>query len=295
MNAPVRTDAPAAANVLRGRFELLEVIGRGGASLVCRAADRLRILAGAPDPEVAVKMVSSDGDFGSWTSERVHREARHLRDLRHPNIVDVVDSDQDGSIHFIVFELLKGRTIAQILPSLPRRTVPLDLVLRILEGTVTGLRHAHRRGVIHADLKPSNIFITNEGTVKLLDFGAARLIGTPNHPAQAQPESEQFDAITPLYASPEMLRGESPEEPHDVFGLAVLTYVMLTGQHPFKGKTATAAQTLGLRAQRPPGLSGARWLALTRALRLDPRERTGDVETFGRGFATPRLLDRLLG
>ena len=294
MNAPLRTDALAAGTILRGRFELVEIIGSGGGSTVYRAIDRMRVLGQAPDPEVAIKLVSSEGSFGPWMVERVHREARYLRELRHPGIVEVFDSDHDGSFHFGVFELLKGRTVGQILRSAPSRTLPLDLVLRIVEGAAAGLRHAHECGILHGDFKPSNIFITLDGAVKLLDFGAAHGIdGSAPRDIAAMPEA--FDAITPVYASLEMLLGERPGAGHDVYALAVVSYVMLTGGHPYGGRTALDAYQFGLRPARPPGLSKSRWEALARGLALESQGRTDDVAAFARGFARPLVWDRLLG
>lgn len=282
----------APGSVLRGRFELLEVIGRGSISTVYRANDRIRVLARAREPEVAVKVMTAEGDLEAEIIELAHREARYLRDLSHPNIVRAFDSDHDGIHHFVVMELLRGRTLTKILRGSPDRRLAANLVARIVGEAAAALSHAHARGIVHGDLKPSNVFMTLDGDVKILDFGAARAMDQ-SASAASQLQGD-FSALTPIYASLEMIAGAAPSETDDVFSLAVLAYVMLTGNHPFKGKTAAEALAAGVRPERPPALSLSRWRALQRGLAIVQRNRTGTVAAFAEGFTRPPLLERLL-
>lgn len=286
----------AAGSVLRGRFELLEAIGGGGMSVVYRAVDRIRVLARAREPEVAVKVMAAEGDLQAEIVELAHREARYLHELLHPNIVRVFDSDCDGIHHFIVLELLRGRTLTKILRGSPDRRLSANLVIRIVGEAAAGLAHAHAKGVVHGDLKPSNLFMTLDGDVKILDFGAARAMDQSPADAWNRQTLSDVSSLTPIYASLETLAGEAPTESDDVFSLAVLVYVMLTGRHPFDGKTASEALAARMRAEtRPPALSRSRWRALQRGLAIERRNRAATITEFVESFTRAPLLDRLLG
>jgi serine/threonine protein kinase len=277
-------------STLRGRFELREAIGNGAMSTVYRALDRIRVLAGAPEPEVAVKVVAAQGELRAETVELVHREARYLHDLTHPNIVRAFDSDCDGIYHFVVMELLRGRTLTKILRASSDRRLPANLVVRIVNEVAAALAHVHSKGLVHGDLKPSNIFLTLDGDVKLLDFGAAQ----PMDQHDAGVNRSRVDglcALTPLYASFETIAGAAPSESDDVFSLAVLAYVMIAGSHPFGGKTAAEALDNRLWPQtRPLGLSPSRWRALQRGLALERCDRTASAMSFAEAFGRASRL-----
>ena len=286
--------ALAAGDVLRDRFELREIIGRGGGSLVFRAFDRLRALARAQEPEVAVKVVTADGDLRSEFIGQIHREACYLHELSHPNIVRGFGSDRDGDHHFLVMELLRGRVLTQILRSEPDRRLRPALAGRVIREIAAALQHAHSKGLVHGDLKPGNVFITHAGVAKVLDFGAARALGD-DPTQQIAASSDDVSALTPSYASPEAIAGETPRESDDVFSLAVLAHVMLTGRHPFAGKSATEARgDSSLPPERPDGLSRAQWNALRRGLAIERADRAASVVEFADAFLRGSILDRLL-
>jgi len=288
--------ALAPGSVLRGRFELLETIGRGSMSTVYRALDRIRVLARASQPEVALKVVAARGDFEAETIELVHREARYLHDLVHPNIVRGFDSDCDGPHHFVVLELLQGCTLTKTLKESRSRRLSTHMVARIVGEAAAGLAYAHAKGIVHGDMKPSNVFLTLDGDVKLLDFGAARTVDQSVAASMSTRAVHDVCAMTPLYASLETIRGEPPCESDDVFSLAVLAYVMLTGSHPFEGKNALeAGETQIWPRTKPATLSASRWRALQRALALERRDRTASVAAFAQGFAGASILDNLFG
>lgn len=287
-------DAPAAGDVLRDRFELREIIGRGGGSLVFRAFDRLRALARAQEPEVAVKVVTADGDLRSELIEQVHREACYLQELSHPNIIRGFGSDRDGDDHFLVMELLRGRSLVQILRGEPDRRLRPALAGRIVRDIASALNHVHAKGLVHGDLKPGNVFVTQDGVVKVLDFGAARALGDdPTRWIAAS--SDDVSALTPSYASPEAIAGETPRESDDVFSLAVLAHVMLTGRHPFAGKSVAEARAdASLSPERPAGLSRAQWGALRRGLAIERADRAASVTDFAEALLRGSILDRLM-
>jgi serine/threonine protein kinase len=277
--------------ILRGRFELIEIIGQGGMSTVYRALDRLRLRARFAEPEVAIKIVNADDDMQSDAIELLHREGRRIQEISHPNIVEVHDSDFDGHLHFIVMELMKGRTLAAALKERERRPLQRSEALVLLEQIGSALALAHRRGVVHADLKPGNIFLCRDGRAKLFDFGLGQSGG-----GIARPQDEdstvhylnRVQALTPGFASLAMLRGDAPSPTDDIYGLGLLAYLLLTGSHPFGGKTAEEADRAGLQPARPQDLGYRQWKVLRGALAHDPLRRPDTVEAFMSGLTGPR-------
>ena len=279
--------------LLRDRFELQEVVGRGGTSVVYRALDRIRASAPPDRCEVAVKVTNIRDERDADLAELVHRERHFLRDIIHSNVVRVYDSDCDGEHHYLVMELLRGRPLTKIISALPGGgRLPIERVVQIVEQAAAGLAHVHRCGIVHGDIKAGNLFITAAGVVKIIDFGAARRL-TASTDGLSQPGSEAAGALTPIYASPQMIAGESAAESDDVFSLAAVIYVLLAGRHPFRGHDAGQAQDLGLRLERPNGLSAARWRVLQRGLALERERRIAHIEEFADQFIRPPLTDRL--
>lgn len=234
---------------VRERFKIIDVVGRGGMSTVYRAIDLVRVRARAADTDVALKVIDVDEGYRQDAIALLHREGRRLLELQHPNIVRVYDSDEDGSLHFLVMELLRGKTLARALQERDGQPLEQAVALRIIGGIGAGLSAAHAANMIHGDIKPGNIFITREGGVKLIDFGTAQATARRDRPLDDDDTSFYIDrlrAVTPAYASLEMLGGETPDARDDVFSFAVIAYLILAGSHPFEGKTAAQAWQEGM-------------------------------------------------
>jgi serine/threonine protein kinase/tetratricopeptide (TPR) repeat protein len=211
-----------------GHYRILEKIGEGGMGLVCRAVDTKL------DREVAIKFMPALWTADPQHLERFRREARTVAALNHPNIIVVHDIEEGGSTPFIVMELVRGRTLRQLIPSdgLLLRQL-LDYAIPIADA----LAAAHSSGVTHADLKPENVMVTMDGRAKVLDFGIARRRPTPAARADAGEGGRGGLAGTPAYMSPEQLRGEEADPQSDVFSFGVLLYEMAAGRRPFEGDT----------------------------------------------------------
>jgi len=279
---------------VRERFKIIDVIGRGGMSTVYRAIDLVRVRARAADTDVALKVIDVDEGYRQDAIALLHREGRRLLELQHPNIVRVYDSDEDGSLHFLVMELLRGKTLARALAERDGQPLEPAVALRIISGVGAGLSAAHAAGMIHGDIKPGNIFITREGSVKLIDFGTAQATARRDQPLDDDDTSLYIDrlrAVTPAYASLEMLGGDIPDARDDVFSFAVIAYLILAGSHPFEGRTAAQAWQEGLAPPRPPTLSGPRWVVLREALTLARAERTTHVAAFAGRLRAPGWQD----
>ncbi|WP_305984960.1 serine/threonine-protein kinase [Roseibium sp. MMSF_3544] len=295
---PVRKDTKAAkpdvdlGTILKDRFLLLKVIGKGGLSTVYKARDLVAAKAGLANADVAIKIIRAAPDVDKDNIALMHREARRLRDLVHPNIVRVYDMDRQDDIHFMVMELLEGQPLSKLLRQSPEHTLQPAQLFRLIGDLAAALGYAHRNGIIHADLKPGNVFVQNTGVAKLIDFNIAYPIARP---VKTREEDTvvilaRFGAVTPAYASPQRLNGAEPCEADDVYSLAVITYLAICGTRPFGKKNALEARDEGLQPARPDDLSWLRWKALNAGLALDDSGRTPSVHQFAQGFCNPNPL-----
>ncbi|WP_160331120.1 serine/threonine protein kinase [Bradyrhizobium macuxiense] len=281
--------------VLGGRFDLLEVINEGSTSTVYRAIDRIGLWAREQNPEVAVKVIHPHSKMRQKFVELLHREARLLRNCVHRNLVQIYDSDYDGKYHYLVMELLKGRSLAQILIDRQGQPLSPSLAFRIVRDIGQALAHMHRLGVVHGDLKPGNIFITSTGEIKILDFGTVLMLDVSPQYDRATAMLDQIGLLTPAYASPEMLMGEPRAESDDVYSLAVVTYLALTGTHPYAHRSADEALKANLTPAPPPTISPAQWRVLASGLALNRRDRTETVDEFVERLGRPPWFYWLLG
>ena len=260
--------------ILKGRFVLDREIGRGGMGIVYRAVDRRRLEASHQQPYVALKLLSADMRRSPETLRALEAEARRAQELSHPNIVTVFDFDRDAAHIFVVMELLQGRPLDAVLGEAGPSGLGFEASRRLVDEICRGLAYAHERGVIHCDLKPANVFVTDPGGIKILDFGLAIAKRGGSYEAAA------LDGYTPAYASPDILEGKPRHPSDDVYALGCLVYVMLTGRHPFGRSSAVEAREQRLEAARPDAIPGPAWRSLRRALSFDRDHRQADAELF---------------
>ena len=210
---------------LVGRYQLTEKLGQGGMGTVYKAFDPLLTRV------VAVKVISGQLDTNPEHRERFFREARAAAQLSHRNIITIYDLGEQDGAPYLAMEYLEGRDLDQRLhdPEGMSLTRKLELALSICEG----LAHAHACGLIHRDIKPANVFVTDDGGVKILDFGLARLI-------TSELTRSNIVVGTVNYMAPEQLRGERADHRADIFSFGVLLYELLGGRRPFQGDSAAS-------------------------------------------------------
>lgn len=282
-----------------GHYEILEPLGAGGMGEVYRARDsRL-------DREVAVKVLPKHLSKDPASLHRFEREARILAALSHPNILTIYDIGSEGGVSFVVTEFLLGETLHTCLRPGP---ISWEKTVEIGIAVANGLAAAHSKGVIHRDLKPDNIFITEHGIAKILDFGLARkeadLVEDDLSRALtiAQDTSPGTILGTIHYMSPEQVKGMPADIRSDIFSLGCVLYEMATGLRPFTSASAVETMASILRDRIPdPVLAGVRIppqldKVIRRCLEKNPEERPQSAEEVAtelrritRGFPLPRV------
>jgi formylglycine-generating enzyme required for sulfatase activity/predicted Ser/Thr protein kinase len=269
--------------VLRGRFELVEFIGEGGMSGVYKAVDRRRVEGGAADPYVAVKLLALSFTDHSAALAVLQREVGSLRTLAHPNIVRAIDCDRDGEVVFMTMEYLDGESLAS---KFAQHLLPAQEALAILDGVASALAFAHSQGIVHGDFKPGNVIVTREGEVKVIDFGIARVMApfAKGRTLEHRHAWGHMRALTPAYASPEMLEFGEPDARDDIYALGCVAHELLTGEHPFNRWPATQSRDDGLELKRHPALTRRQFKALKGALQFSRDARTPSVERFMEDF-----------
>ena len=230
-----------------GRYLITGRIGRGGMGMVYRGLDE------ALEREVAVKTLHAEGTLDADSRRRFEIEAKAAARLQHPNIVTVYELGEDRGIPFIAMELLPGVDLEALL----RSGEPLPLVekLDVVAQVCRGLAYAHERGIVHRDIKPTNVRLLEDGTAKIMDFGIAKLGGT-----HLTKTGMMIGTVN--YMSPEQVRGKPLDGRSDVFSVGVILYEMLAGERPFRAEGPTQVLYKIVNEEPPPpDLSAAGGLA----------------------------------
>jgi eukaryotic-like serine/threonine-protein kinase len=256
--------------VLADRYELAEELGAGGMARVVAAYDR------SLDRRVAIKLIREELLGDATVRDRLLREARAAARLHHPNTVAVYDVGEDDGRGFVVMELVRGTTLAQHLAAGPLRPEP---AVRIITAVLDGLQAAHARGLVHRDVKPSNILLPAEGGVKLADFGIARGM------AEATSKLTATGTVlgTPAYLAPEVIGGADAAPTSDLYAVGIVLYEALAGRVPFAAESPIAVALAHQRTPPPPltdlapSVSPSLVEAVERALAKDPADRFTDA------------------
>lgn len=263
----------AAGELLGARYRIERELGEGGMGVVYLVADEQ-----VPGETFAVKVLKRK--LHPEALALLREEVRKTRKLSHPNIVDLHSVNVDGQRLYVLMEYLEGRSLQALLDEEFGRGMSFSHALPIIEDVAAALGNAHDHNVIHSDLKPANVFVTSAGRTKLLDFGIARVSRGPLLEARAGPR-----ALTPGYASCEMLEGKEADRRDDIYSFACVIYEMLCGERPFRELTALKAREAGARVAALQGLSRGQNAALAGALAFDRKARTASVEQLLVGLA----------
>jgi serine/threonine protein kinase len=275
-SAPAPAREAQIGDVLRNRFRLEGLLGRGASGNVFDANDPLRLNLPPLGKRIAIKVVRSPDPRGIFINQ-LRQEFHHLQLLSHPNVVRAFDFDRDGAFAFFTMELLNGDHLSRLVRA-RGASLRRAYALAIIRDVGAAVAYAHSRGIAHGDINPQNVFITTRGEVRVLGFGASnKLAGN----AWA-PDFEHASAVpdTAKYASSEVLQGNRPDASDDLYSLSCLAYLVLAGKHPFADLTAVEARAERRRPRRPRGLTYRQWLTLRAGLQIDAKKRPSDVQAW---------------
>ena len=266
---------------IKGRFQLVQLLGEGGMGVVYKALDDRKREAGDRDPFVAIKIITEAFSHHPQALKALQRESRKTQKLPHKNIVAVYDFDRDGNRAFMTMELLVGHSLKEVIKANPEG-LPPEHAQDIVVGICKALAFAHANNIVHSDLKPGNIFLTTDHTVKVFDFGIAR---AAKESVDGDGEKTLFDAgelgaLTPAYASYEMLNQGVPSVQDDIYALGCITYELYAGRHPFEKVKATKAMEKGLKPVRIKEMNARQWKGLKRGLAFRKDDRTPTADEF---------------
>jgi beta-lactam-binding protein with PASTA domain/tRNA A-37 threonylcarbamoyl transferase component Bud32 len=264
---------PLTGKVLDRRYQVGGRIARGGMSVVYAGVD-LRL-----DRQVAIKVMDQNLARDPMFVDRFTREAKSAAKLAHPNAVAVFDQGADGQVVFLVMELIRGRTLRDLIAE--RGALPPETAVSLLEPVLAVLAAAHRSGLVHRDVKPENVLLSDDGVVKVADFGLARAVA-------AASTSTQSGVVfgTAGYLAPEQVEHGRADQRSDVYSAGILLYELFTGVAPYRGDSAVAVAYRHVHEDVPPpsravpGLPRALDELVLRATRRDPALRPMDAGVF---------------
>jgi len=258
------TSGISVGRVLRDRYVLVERLGTSGRGSTFKARDRLRAMLPDNRQYVALKVLSAGGASVEQLLTSLRQEFYGGQLLSNGNVVNVYDMDCDGDVLFFTMEMLDGESLGKVMERLRPAAMRRPQAWQLIQQLGAGLAHAHERGVVHGELTPRNIFITREGELRILNFGAPqRFVASAS---EAQPAGVAPFSGATAYASCEQLEGRQPDPSDDLYALACICYELLAGAHPFASRVATVARDYRVSAVRPQGLSGRQWRTLQRGL-----------------------------
>ena len=233
MGASEYNYAPMKPGDTLGHYTIVSHLGSGGMGAVYRATDR------SLGRDVALKVLPSDVATDPERLERFRREARAVAALNHPHIVTIYSVEHADGVHFLTMELVTGRPLDRVIAE---RSLPMARVVEVAHAVSEALAAAHERGIVHRDLKPANVVLSDDGRVKVLDFGLAKMRSDApaSHADAATNLATQIGAVigTPAYMSPEQVSGLDVDHRTDIFSLGVLLYELATGVRPFRGRSS---------------------------------------------------------
>jgi len=281
--------------LLKGRFYLEKEIGRGGMGVVFKARDERKVEARDRDPYVAVKVLNDEFRRHPDSLIALQRESRRSQQLAHDNIVRVFDFDKDGTVVFMTMEYIDGSDLKQLIHERAFNGMPLAQARPLIEGMARALARAHSAGVVHSDFKPANVMVTRDGVPKVFDFGIAR---AGKHVGEVVGEQTVFDAgtlgaLTPAYASLEMIQGKEPTPSDDIYALGCVVFELLTGKHPFDKVSAEIAMKEGRKPPPVQALTTLQYKALCASVAFHGEQRLKSANSLVDGLRDIGMRERV--
>ena len=273
-------------STLKNRFVLEELLGVGGLGMVFKASDLRKVEAADKDHFVALKVLNQEFQSNPMALVALQRETKRAQILAHPNIIKVFDFDRDGAHVFMSMEYLQGRPLSHLIREHADSGLPFKKAWPVIHAMAEALAYAHKKNIVHSDFKPGNVFISDDGDVRVLDFGIACAINRSEKDGRDATifNARDLGAMTPAYASLEQLQHREPDPRDDIYALGCITYELLTGKHPFGRLSAEKAMELNLSPKPIPHLKRRQWKMLQKALAFKQEQRCTNIAEFEREF-----------
>jgi serine/threonine protein kinase len=270
---------------INGRYKILELIGGGGMSNVYLAHDMIL------DRDIAIKILRYDFSNEEELRRRFQREALSTTSLAHPNIVNIFDVGEEGSLHYLVMEYVPGKTLKEYI--IEHSPVEPEKAVKIMIQLTSALAHAHQNQIVHRDIKPQNILMDKEGNVKITDFGIAMALSATSY--------TQTNSVlgTVHYLSPEQARGGAANKKSDLYSLGIVMFELLTGRLPFSGESAVSIALKHLQTETPslreivPTLPQSLENVVLKATAKNPQHRYQSANEMEQDLSTVLLPERL--
>ncbi|ELR64611.1 Serine/threonine protein kinase [Photobacterium marinum] len=274
--------------IIKGRYQIEKLIGHGGMCDVYQATDLVLKKAGVKASYVALKILQNEHLNQPGAAKILIREAKKTQQLSHPNIIRVYDFGADKTAHYLVMEWLDGETLEEVIKRSRPNGLNYPSAMKLLKQIISALQYAHCQGMVHADLKPSNIMLNRDGAIKIFDFGVSKALNLSAdiYSAEIKDETNILCGYTPTYASPEMLKGEEPSVKDDIFAFSCIAYELLSSKHPFNRKPADLAERLQEKVFKPANISNSKWRVLKQGLEFEPSKRISNFDDFTKQINT---------
>jgi non-specific serine/threonine protein kinase len=281
-------------SLLKDRFFMERELGRGGMGVVYLARDERKVEARDRDPYVAIKVLNDEFRKHPDALIALQRESRRAQHLGNDHIVRVYDFDKDGTNVFMTMEYVEGQDLRTLIRTKARDGMPFDEAWPLIADMGEALVRAHGAGIVHSDFKPGNVMVTPSGMAKVFDFGIARAgkIGAEHRDDRTVFDAGTLGAMTPAYASLEMLQGKAPTPSDDIYAFACVVFELLTGRHPFDKQNAEEAMAAGRRPPAVPGLDKRQYKALVDAIAFTAEKRSSDIGNVMAGLRRRRWRER---
>jgi hypothetical protein len=254
--------------LLNGRYRVVGALERGGVGQLLDAIDT----ASSSESRVTLKMIEIDWHEEPRAFDTLQAIVRHVRRLRHPNILSILDICRDDGHAIVVTEPLRGRWLSGLLREVRGRGLGFAVSWNIISGIANGLAYAHQHGAVHAELNPHMIFLTEEGTVKIAGFGLAQAIPMSMEPLAAL-DGLTLRTYADMYSATNWVHGSTPQGVDDLYPLGIIAYELLTGVHPFNRLSPAAAAAQQMRPSPIPGLDRRIRKVIERCLSFARQER----------------------
>lgn len=270
LNTPEIDCSTLIGTTIKNRYIIESILGYGGLCDVYLAKDKLLESSGSNSPYVALKILQREFATQPETARMLIREAQQTQRLSHPNIVRMFDFGVDGEQYFLVMEHIDGETLEDLIQRSRPNGLKFNAALSILNQVFDAISYSHSLGIVHADLKPSNIILTSDGIAKILDFGVSKThkIKQDQYAAKLNSDNKLMLGYTPNYASLNLLSGKGPTLGDDIFALICITYELLSCKHPYARTPVDEALRNKVRVRKPVNLPMTKWPLLESVLTI---------------------------